>query len=244
MVADAQPRAGGPRVADDVRQPLLDDAVGGAVDAVGQRPRCALHPQIHTHTGLIDTGEELTEVVETRCGSGGVEGLGVGRAQDPEQEPHLLHDGAARAFDDAQGIAGLVGLGVDEHARDAGADGDHAHGVGERVMQFAGDVYAFFDGGLPDPLLAFGFAFRGAFGLRLLVHAALASVLAYHPAAEHQEQPGAQSAGYAAGRPDERTGEHHEHTPDQQGEGAAARSDRRHGVHGKRRDLYKPGIGV
>ena len=40
----------------------------------------------------------------------------------------------------AQGFAGLLGLGVDDHAGDAGADRDDAHGVGHDVVQFAGDL--------------------------------------------------------------------------------------------------------
>jgi hypothetical protein len=61
---NARPRRSG--VFEGVRERLLDDAVGGQVEAGGQRPRPALHPDLDFDAGVLHGLGEGRKIVQSR----------------------------------------------------------------------------------------------------------------------------------------------------------------------------------
>jgi hypothetical protein len=133
----------GPGVLERVGQRLLHDPVGGQVDAGGQRPRFALDRQLDRQAGLAGGQHQRIEV-----GQAGLRGQRLATAaavtQQPEQPAHLGQGLPARGLDLGQGGGGLRGVGGDAAPGRSGLHHHHAHGVGDDVVQLAGD---------PPPLL-------------------------------------------------------------------------------------------
>jgi hypothetical protein len=68
-------------------------------------------------------------------------------AQHPEEAAHLAQGAPPRLLDHAQRSLGLLGVALQQVAADAGLDRDHAHGMGQDVMQVAGDAGALLERG-------------------------------------------------------------------------------------------------
>src|SRR5690606_27067263 len=64
-----------------------------------------------------------------------------------EHAPHLLHRLPAHRLDRAEGRGGLGRLGDDQMGADSCLDGDHAHGVGDYVVELSGDPGPFLGDG-------------------------------------------------------------------------------------------------
>ena len=139
-VADGDLGAGRVRVAQRVRERLLDDAVGGEVDAGRQRDGRALALDDDLEPRGLDGGGERVEVVEARLrGVPVLAVLGLVGAHGLQQAAQLGERVAAGGLDRLQGLAGDVGALVEHVLGRDGLDDDDRDVVGDDVVQLAGD---------------------------------------------------------------------------------------------------------
>ncbi len=140
-MADGDGGAGRPGVADDVGEGLLRDPEGRRVDRRRQRPRLALDHEVDREARGARALDERGQPVEP---GGGLAGRGVVRAEHAQRRPQLGERVAAGVLDGEQGVAGVVGPFVQHVGADPGLHRDAGQGVGDRVVEVAGD---------PHPLL-------------------------------------------------------------------------------------------
>ena len=140
---------------DYVGQGFLQDAVGRHVGGRRQRASRTCYLHLGGDPGQSRVRYELVEIGQAgrRAQLGGL----VGRIpQHADQEPHLVQGPAGGGFDDRQGGPGLGRVRVDHHPGYAGTHGDHAHRVGDDVVQVPRDLGSLFSEGPADLLGAFG----------------------------------------------------------------------------------------
>ena len=108
-VVRADDRGGtGAAVLHGVGERLLDDAVGGELDAVGERTDRPGDPQLDGSPGVADPGGQGGQVAE--AGLRGEFGFGAGRAADDTEQAAGLGQGAAPGRDDRiQRLGGFGG---------------------------------------------------------------------------------------------------------------------------------------
>ena len=180
-VLDAQRRVGRPGVADDVGQGLLGDAVGREIDFGGQGPGRPVDVEAQVDPGQPDLFGQGGDVAQTG-------GRGQGRvrvvlvSQHFHQQPHLVQGLPGRGLDDGQGLPHLSRVLVHHHVGDPGPYRDDAHGMGDDVVQLAGDDQSLVDRRLSQLGRVPSFAFDLALGRMEEPAAPLAGGLPGEPA--------------------------------------------------------------
>ena len=172
---------------DDVGERLLDDAVNGQLEREGQGAVGPGHVQVDRGAGGPDGFDQIFDVEE----SGGWGEIGrpvLFLAQEAEDNPQFFLGRPADGLDGFQCGARLLRAAGHQAAADAGLDGDHREGVGDDVVQFAGDADPFF-----ADLLAGAFGFGGLLVAGLLgqagqVAAARRDAVADEPARDQREE--------------------------------------------------------
>ena len=135
----------GTGVLQGVGERLLDDAIRGDVEGVGEgrRPPLDVNPDVEARGPAL--GGELSELGEAR--------LGCQRhpvpllVEDADDGPHLRERLAAAGLDGRQDGSGAPGVALGELLAGAGLDGDGADMVGDDVVQLPGDARALGEGG-------------------------------------------------------------------------------------------------
>src|SRR2546423_2924772 len=139
-------------VLDRIREPLLDEAVGGQVDTGGKLYGLSLDVQLHRKTSLARFLDQALELLEG--GLRGERGRLLWPAEDAYHAPHLGERLAARLLDDEQGRVLLLLVGLQEPPDRGGLHGHHADAVADDVVQLACDARPFFGHGQPRPFLS------------------------------------------------------------------------------------------
>ena len=123
-----------------VGESLLDDAVGGKVEAGGQRALGAVHDEVDGKPGIAVVLDQRPDVLERRPRLE----LPVRRhhvpAQDTEQTPHLRERLPSRLLDPQQRLFRALGALVEQQACGPRLDGHHADRVGDDIVQLARDA--------------------------------------------------------------------------------------------------------
>ena len=235
LVADPDARARRPGVPGHVGQRLLHDAVRRQVRGGRQRADRPVHGHVYGYPGRRGGGDQAIQVGQARK-RGQLHLLILGVAQDPDQQAHLVQRPAGGGLDDAEGLAGLVRVGVDDHAGHPGPHRDHAHRVGHDVVQFPGDLGPLVGHGPADlrrPLRLCGSRLlRGPLGLLRRVHPAGPGVLRGQPAQQYQDHTAVGRQDHHGATPGDGGGQHragHEAGDDQRG---TAGGDGHDGVEG------------
>ena len=137
----------------------------------------------------------------------------VAVAEHADEQAHLVQGPAGGGLDDREGLAGLSGVGVDDHPRHAGAYGDDAHGMGHDVMKLPGDLGSLVGDCVADLIgpLRGGrrCPFRGPFGLLAGIRPACLRILPGQPAQQHHSDAAYGGRDDLAAAPDEVAGQDH-----------------------------------
>ena len=141
-----------------VGQRLLDDPVGGQLDAGVERPADALHRQLDRKAGGADLLDERAEALKTghrlaRGSSGAADPLGF--AQDPEHPAHVGQCRAAGPVDGLERGSSILGSPIECGQAGTRLDDDDADVMGHDVVQLARDPLPFVLDGPSRPVLAF-----------------------------------------------------------------------------------------
>ena len=191
-VAHDHARVAAARVLERVRERLLDDPVGGDLEARVERALVALDHELHGETGGPELVQQLVEAVEP-----GRRVRGLLLAQDPEHPAHVGQREAPGGRDRLEGRPGLVRALVDDAQRAARLDHDHAHVVRDHVVQLAGDPLALVADGALGPLVALALEPLRALLERARVQPADPRRVAEQP----RDDRGSARSGRASGRP-------------------------------------------
>ena len=143
----------GARVLDRVGQPLLDEPVGGEVDARRQRLGRPLDPELDGQPELARVRDQPVQVLEARLGC--ERGRLLRAPEHADHAPHLGERLAAGLLDDEQGLALLLLVRLEEPPRRRRLDGHHADAVADDVVELPRDAAALVGDGelrLLDPL--------------------------------------------------------------------------------------------
>src|SRR5438034_800270 len=138
-------------VLERIREPLLDEPVGGQVDTGGKLYRLSLDLQLHREASLTRVLDQALELLEG--GLRGEHGRLLGPTEDADHPPHLGERLAARLLDDEQGRVLLLLVGLQEPPDRGGLHGHHAHAVTDDVVELACDARPFFGHRQPRPFL-------------------------------------------------------------------------------------------
>src|SRR5438128_2144945 len=141
------------RVLERVREPFLDEPVGGQVDTGGKRYRLSLDAQLHREPGLARLHDQALELLEGRLR--GERGRLLGPPEDADHPPHLRERLTARLLDDKQGRAFLLLVGLQEPPDRGGLHGHDADAVADDVVELARDPRALLANRQARPLLPF-----------------------------------------------------------------------------------------
>ena len=159
LVRDAHPGTGAAGVLERVGERLLDDPVGGQLDARIDWWTLALHRQLDREAGGAHLLDQATETLEAghrlaRRVVGGRVLRVAWRAQDPEHPAHVGQRLAAGPVDGLERRASAFRSPIERGQSRTGLDDDHADVMGHDVMQLPGDPFAFVVDGPPRALLA------------------------------------------------------------------------------------------
>jgi hypothetical protein len=160
LVADGDMRRDEPGVLDRVRQRLLHDPVGGAVDPVVQLAPLALDAQVDHQPGLAHLVDQCAEVGEAPLGREFGARLLV--AQDPERATDLRERALAGVLDRLERLAGARGVVVEDAARALCLQHHQHHAMSDDVVQLARDPLALLARGRAGALVAFAVERLGA----------------------------------------------------------------------------------
>jgi hypothetical protein len=157
------------RVAQDVGQRFLHDAVGGEAHAAPRNRRAVVAPG-HGEPRFAELGDEGSDAV---CPGLWGELRGVARsAEHAEEAPHLGERLSAGLGDATHRVGGQIGCGLGLSGR-ALAEGDHdGQTVRDDVVHLAGDASALLADSETGALVALAGEVRGTIDERLLVAAA------------------------------------------------------------------------
>ena len=122
--------------------------------AGGQRRRVAGHGQLDGEAGGAELVDQPGDVAQPGAGRELAARLVAPRRSTPEQPAHLDQRRAGGGLDAAQRAPRALRPAVDDVVGHAGLDGDHAHRVGDHVVQLAGDPQPLRGHRPPGPLLA------------------------------------------------------------------------------------------
>jgi hypothetical protein len=167
-VADEYLRVLRAGVLDRVRQPFLDEPVGGEVDAGRQCLGLSLDAQLDRQAPLPRVSDELVEVLEARLRCERRRFLGP--AQDADHLAHLGKSFAACLLDDHQRCSFLLLVRSQEAACRRRLHGHHADAVPDDVVELACDPRSLLrdrEPGALNPLRADS-ALVGLFGFPVL----------------------------------------------------------------------------
>ena len=143
VVAVVERDRGGGRagVPDGVGQRLLGDAVGGQVDGGRERDLLPGHRERRLQASPARPGDEVLDLGGARGRLGGVGVVGLAQhVQDGAQFPKPL---LARHLDRLQRFGGRLRAAGQHVGRHPRLHVDSGHGVGDDVVQFAGDAQSF-----------------------------------------------------------------------------------------------------
>ena len=117
--------------------------------------------QLHRHAGGADGLDQRVDVVGTRCRRECTATVTF-LAQHAEHAAQFVQCASAGRLDRLQRLLGLVRLGVDHVRAHAGLHGDHAHRMGDDVVQLLGDAQPFAADSLTGIGVALAFQSLGA----------------------------------------------------------------------------------
>jgi hypothetical protein len=149
---------------------FLDDPVGGQFDVIGQRAGPPGHLEQHRGARVANRVGQPGQV-----GQAGLrDKLGIAGASDDAEHAAGLGEGvAAGRHDRLQGVAGSCRLiAAERRGRPLRLDDDHAEGVRDHVVEFAGDPLPFGRGGERGALVPVALGIRGPLLGRGQVHTA------------------------------------------------------------------------
>ena len=159
LVAEPDPRPRAPGVLERVGQGLLDDPVGGELQAGVKGPWRPIHGQFDRETGAADLLDELAESLEARDRRAGVVAASrrPGRvAQHAQHPPHVGQRLATGPVDGLERRAHALRPPVERGQSGAGLDHDHADMMRDDVVELAGDPLALVLDRAARSLLALG----------------------------------------------------------------------------------------
>ena len=135
---DPDLRLAGLRVADDVRERLLHDAVGGGADRRRDAVHRALGGHRHAQAIVLELGDQVSYLRQSRDGQRGRRAPSAragSTASPPARRARRRWRAGCR-----QGLLGRLGAAVDHVRGGAGLHVDGGHGVRDAVVQVAGDA--------------------------------------------------------------------------------------------------------